>query len=149
MELQEVLKTLNDNVLAMRKSQEDGAAAYKALEQKIAALEAARVAGTVEKDVPHKDQWSWARVALAVATKNWKYAKFEEAEIEKHTDNVMKTQSTSFTAGGALIPPQYIAELVAYLRAELILERIGVRVMPGLQGSPIIIPKQTSGTTAY
>ena len=93
-----------------------------------------------------KDRWSFARFCYAVATKDWTYAPFEKAEVDKHRQKVM--QASTFGAGGSVIPPQYVAELIELLRPALITEALGVRTMTGLTGSPVMIPKLSSGATA-
>lgn len=99
--------------------------------------------------VPKKD-WSWARLAFAIATKDWTHAPFEKEQCDKHRDLVMKTmQASNFTAGGSLIPPQYINELITFLRPQLITERLGVTMLTGLVGSPVMVPKLTSGAVGY
>jgi len=100
-------------------------------------------------DVPKK-QWSWARYAFAIATKDWSVAPFEREECDKWRDVVSKTmQASSFTAGGSLIPPQYMTELISFLRPLLITETLGVRLLTGLVGSPVKLPKLNTGATAY
>jgi HK97 family phage major capsid protein len=84
-------------------------------------------------------------MAYALATKDWTLAPFERDEIAKHREKIMT--AGNFAGGGSLIPPQYIAELIEILRAQLITARLGVRMMTGLVGAPVLIPRLT-GTTA-
>lgn len=94
--------------------------------------------------------WSWHRLFAALGTKNWKLAPFEYEEIQKHVEFQQKTmQAGDFSGGGSLIPPQYIAELIEFLRPEMITDRLGVRILTGLTGSPILIPKLTAGASYY
>lgn len=97
-----------------------------------------------------KETWSWARFAHAVAHKDWGVAPFEKQECDKFRDAISKTMyASTFSGGGALIPPQYVAELIEFLRPQLVTQALGVRMLTGLTGSPVIIPKLSSGSTAY
>lgn len=51
------------------------------------------------------------------------------------------------TAGGALVPPEYAAELVELLRPRSVVRAAGARVLPMNQGS-LTLRKQTAGSTA-
>lgn len=97
-----------------------------------------------------KKTWSWARFAFAKATKDWSIAPFEKEECDKHMDYLQKTmQAQSFSAGGSLIPPQFVNELIDMLHPTLITSALGVRIMTGLTGSPVVIPKLSTGASAY
>lgn len=54
---------------------------------------------------------------------------------------------SSFTSGGALLPPDFANEIIPYLRAESVMLSAGVRVLPMPKGT-MSIPKGTSGVTA-
>ena len=100
------------------------------------------------EDVPKKE-WGWARFAYAVAHKDWSVAPFEHEQVQRHRDMISKTmQASAFGAGGSMIPPQYVGELIELLRPQLILTRLGVRTLTGLTGSPVMIPKIVTGTSA-
>lgn len=131
---------------------------YAAMEDRMKMIEEERVETTKENimqkiggksEIP-ADKFSFARCMLAVAAKDWTYAPFEKSEIDKHRDYVKKTmEASTFTAGGSVIPPQYVAELIELLRPKLIVSSLGVRTLTGLSGSPVMIPKQTGGATYY
>lgn len=92
-----------------------------------------------------KDQWSWSRYCLAMATGKPTYAPYECGVCAEYEQ---KTQTAGdFASGGSLIPPQYVAELIGFLSPELITERLGVRRLTGLTGSPLYYPKLTSGAS--
>lgn len=52
------------------------------------------------------------------------------------------------TLGGYVVPNQYVPEIIALLRANVAAFQLGARMLPGLQGSPVEIPRQTSAATA-
>jgi len=53
-----------------------------------------------------------------------------------------------FNAGGAFVPTQLVTPVIELLRNMMILDRVGVRKMAGLQGN-IVIPRQEAAATAY
>jgi len=118
-------------------------ARYAALEESIKS----RLVGDHGPTKIPESRWSWARVAYSVAAKDWSYAPFERAEIDKYREKATM-QAGAFAVGGSLIPPQYMAELIELLRQNLIVEQLGVRMITGLTQSPVMIPKLTGGVTA-
>jgi HK97 family phage major capsid protein len=97
-----------------------------------------------------KSKWSWAKFCYGVSTRDWSNCSFEKDEMAKWHDKKNKALMIGgeSTLGGSLIPPQYIAELIEFLRPELITARLGVRIITGLIGSPVTYPKLTSGASA-
>jgi len=121
-----------------------------AREARFTALEESLRIGLVRDHGPRQipeNRFSFARLAYAVATKDWSIAPHEKAEIDKYKEKATM-QAGAFAVGGSLIPPQYMAELIEVLRAQLIVEQLGVRMLTGLQGSPVSIPRLTGGITA-
>jgi len=57
-------------------------------------------------------------------------------------------QATVFNAGGAFVPTQLLPGVIELLRNAMVLDRVGMRVMAGLQGN-ILIPRQEAASTAY
>ena len=152
--IEESLKSINDTLTSSKKDFSDFSTKmdgqFKSQDARISNIETTLKEKLIkehgDKEMP-KDTWSWARVAYATVTKDWSMAPFEQSEIQKWREKTM--QAGTPAAGGALVPPQYSAELIGLLRAQLVLERAGIRVMDGLTGSPVIIPKISSGVTAY
>jgi hypothetical protein len=52
-----------------------------------------------------------------------------------------------FSQGGALVPTEYITPIIEILRNKLSATRLGIRIMAGLSGNPVI-PRQTGAATA-
>lgn len=121
----------------------------ESLEAAILRHEIKKIGGASMHSPIPKDKWSWSRYCYGIATKDWSAAKHEKAEIDKWNDKRKTMQAGSFDAGGSLVPPQYIAELIEFLRPELITSRLGVRTLTGLTGSPIMIPKLTAGVSHF
>lgn len=57
-------------------------------------------------------------------------------------------QATVFPSGGAFVPNQLMVPVIELLRNRMVLDRVGVRTMAGLQGN-VIIPRQEAAATAY
>lgn len=156
---QKLLEDIKESIAALGKNVNDGTvkidSQFKLYEERIKSLESAlrEQIGLRDKErtadgAISKKQWGWARFAFAVAKKDWAFAPFEKEECDRHRDMIMKTMiAGDFTAGGALIPPQYIAELIGLLRPKLVSQALGVRMLTGLTGSPVIYPKIKTGVT--
>jgi HK97 family phage major capsid protein len=54
---------------------------------------------------------------------------------------------TSFIDGGAIVPPQFIAEVIEYLRAKVVVRALGARVVPMPRGN-LTFPFASTGITA-
>jgi len=94
-----------------------------------------------------KEQFSFAKAIYAIRTGDWSIAPFEKAVFEETRKKAMSTGTDS--AGGYIVPTQYITDLIEMLRAESIVMALGATVLDNLTGSPVEIPKQTGGATAY
>lgn len=94
-----------------------------------------------------KREFSFFRAMKAIATRDWSNAEFEQ-DIFKETAKRALSVGVD-TAGGYLVPAQYMAQLVELQRAKAVCERMGATVMSGLTGSPVEIPKQSGGATLY
>jgi HK97 family phage major capsid protein len=152
--IEESLKSINDTLTSSKKDFSDFSTKmdgqFKAQDARISNIETTLKEKLIKEHGDKEmseDTWSWARVAYATVTKDWDIAPFERSEIQKWREKTM--QAGTPAAGGSLIPPQYSAELITLLKAQLVLEKAGMRVMDGLKGSPVIIPKITSGLTTY
>jgi HK97 family phage major capsid protein len=58
------------------------------------------------------------------------------------------SQADVTATGGLLIPTQALPEFVELLRAETVVMEAGIRVLSGLTGIPVELPKQTGGASA-
>ena len=121
---------------------------------RIDAIEKGQLKG-LEKDYGKKtiptQTWSWARFAYAQATKDWKMAPYEYEQVQRYQDDIVekRIQGPGMTSGGALIPPQYVAELIDTLKPATVVDKLGVRTLTNLTGAPVSFPKKTSDTNAY
>ena len=102
--------------------------------------------GPENADAPPKPV-SIRKIACAIIDKNWDDAGYER-EIGQESKRVLST--TTDTAGGYLVAPEYMGnEYIEMYRAQIVALAAGARGMPGMTGSPILIPKQSTGATAY
>jgi HK97 family phage major capsid protein len=106
-----------------------------------------RKAFTVDGLEKVKESFSFIKAINAISTGDWSNAGFEKEMFDETAHKAM-SQGVD-TAGGYVVPNQYIAELIELLRANTVVMESGATVLSGLTGSPVEIPKQTGGATAY
>jgi len=104
-----------------------------------------------------KQPFSFSRAALAIALRDESLAPFEMsvmkeagrkyASVQSDKQRVMSTGVDS--AGGYIVPTEYVAELIELLHARMICRELGATSLSGLTGGKIQIPRQTGGATAY
>jgi HK97 family phage major capsid protein len=94
-----------------------------------------------------KQQFSFFKAVHAIQTRDWSNAGFEKEVFDatKKTAQAMGTGSV----GGYIVPMIYIAQLIELLTAESVVVGMGATVLDNLNGSPIYLPRQTGGSTAY
>jgi len=94
-----------------------------------------------------KQKFSLFKSILAIKAND-----FTEAGFEKEVfDNMRKQRALAGTSGvgGYIVPFLYIPELIELLTAESVVMSMGATQMTGLPGSPVYIPRQSAGSTAY
>ena len=114
----------------------------KDLEAKIAAT---RIPGVA--DETKKQKFSIFKVIYGVVTGDWKNAGFEREVMEAAREKAMSTGTGS--AGGYIVPAEQITDIIEMLYANSVVIQSGASVMSNLSGSPVEMPKQTGGATAY
>ena len=135
--LSEVFKTLPE--LAAKHA--DLAARFEELENRSRERKWAGVPGLEDE----KEKFSLFKAIYAIGTGDWSQAQFE-ADVFRQTRDMATTPDSS---GGYLVPTQAIPELIEMLRAEAVVFQMGATLLDNLSGSPVEIPKQTGGATAY
>jgi len=88
----------------------------------------------LEKTFPQKTGGVIVPSALFEMKRNWR----------KQRD----LSATTFGSGGALVPTVVESEVIPVLRNKLCTQRLGMRVLSGLEGN-VAIPRQTSPATVY
>ena len=94
-----------------------------------------------------KQQFSFLKAIRAIRWSDWKDAGFEKEVFDETRKRAMS--QTTDSAGGYLVPTQHIAELIEMLYDRAVCIALGATVLDNLTGSPVEIPKQTGGATAY
>lgn len=145
----EVLKAVKDEVSNFKSFRE-------ALEEKMAKIES-RIKFLEDLNSPRsvslpgveleKEKFSFVRAINAIRTGDWSEAGFEKEVFDNTRKKAMSAGTGS--AGGYIVPTQYVAELIEMLYAESVVIGLGATVMDNLIGSPVEIPKQAGGATAY
>lgn len=73
-------------------------------------------------------------------------AEYERDVIQEHADRMRALSTGAVGTGGAIVPPEYLPqEFIELLRAQIVVEALGARVLNDLTGSPVLIPKLASG----
>lgn len=93
-----------------------------------------------------KEKFSFLKAIYAIKTGNWNNAGFEK-EVFENVEKRDLSQGTN-TAGGFVVPTEYVAELIELLRSESVVMQLGATVLDNLTGAPVELPKQTGGATA-
>jgi HK97 family phage major capsid protein len=92
-----------------------------------------------------KEKFSFSKAFYAIATNDWSNAGFEKEVFDNTRERAMSTSGS----GQYIVPSEYVAELIEMLRAKAVVIGMGATVIDDIQGSPLEIPKQTGGATAY
>jgi HK97 family phage major capsid protein len=88
--------------------------------------------------IPGKGGFSFGRLFQAIATKDWSKASLERKALGEGTDS----------AGGYLVPEEYLGEVKDRITAQTIVRRAGATVYP-MATDTLNIPKISGGATAY
>ncbi|MCL6622900.1 MAG: phage major capsid protein [Syntrophobacterales bacterium] len=92
-------------------------------------------------------RFSLFKALRGLVTGNWSDASHEREVLHDYRTRDMGASPDS--AGGYLVPSQEVPELIEMLRAESVVSRAGATWLTDLKGSPVTLPKQTAGATAY
>ena len=95
-----------------------------------------------------KDSFSFVRAAAGITTGDWGYG-FEKAVFDETRNRRRDLSASDDALGGFLVPVQVLADFVELLRANTVVREAGATVLTGLTGSPVELPKQTGGATAF
>lgn len=125
-------------------------AKLSALETRLAAMEAAmqtRKFASVPGTEDVAKQFSFQRAIKFALTGE---AAGCELERDVHLAACKALATTPDAAGGYIVPVEIMAsEMIPLLRAKVAAMQLGARVLTGLTGGEIRIPKQTAAATAY
>ena len=93
-------------------------------------------------------QISLCKLFRGIAMKDWTGAEFERDVVNSPKARALAASTDA--AGGYLVPSEYLADqFIPLLRANTFLDKVGARWLMNLKGSPVAMPKQSSGATAY
>jgi HK97 family phage major capsid protein len=97
---------------------------------------------------PKKD-FSIARACLAIARRDWSGAGVEKEVFEETRRMQEKAMSVgSGSAGGYVVPENYIPDVIEYLYNNTAAFKLGATTFQAGAGSPIHIPRVSAGATA-
>ena len=89
-------------------------------------------------------------VIRACVKKDWDGYDYEREVCEEGAERWRALSTQAVGSGGAIIPPEYLPqEMIELLRAKVVVEMLGARVLNNLMGSPVTIPRLAGGAVAY
>ena len=102
-----------------------------------------------------KDKFSFRKAILCITTKEWDNPEwgFESdvlRQVAKKGGREYQKRTLSAgvdSAGGYIVPNEYVGEIIELLRARMVTEQMGARVLSGLSGAPVELSRQTGGAT--
>jgi len=94
-----------------------------------------------------KQKFSLFKAIWAIKYNDWSNAGFEK-EVFAETRKKAMAMGTGST-GGYIVPTIYIANIIELLQAKSVVAQMGATILGPLQGSPVQLPRQSGGATAY
>lgn len=94
-----------------------------------------------------KEKFSFVRAFRGILWDQW--GKGFEKRVFEEAGKTRVMSAGDDAAGGYWVPPQILADFIELLRPNVVVEAAGATVIDDLVGSPVEIPKQTGGATAY
>lgn len=156
------LQKIKEILEGLQTSLKDGVISTETFNEKVAEIQAkVDELGTKQKDIleamaqrsivmkgleDEKQKFSLMNAIRGMVMNEWGEG-FEKSVMDEYRQKVMSGGTGS--AGGYLIPPQAITQIIEMLRAESVVIKAGATVMTNLNGYPVEIPKQSGGATAY
>jgi HK97 family phage major capsid protein len=118
------------------------------LKQRLEDLESkTRARRWLGNDTGGEKMFSLFKAIRGLTLGDWSGATREKEVLFDH--RVRDLGTTPDSAGGYLVPSKEISDLITMLQAQTVVVQAGATVLTDLKGSPVTIPKQTAGATAY
>lgn len=92
-----------------------------------------------------KENFSFIRAINAIKTGDWAIAGHEKEIFA----NTRAMSAGTGSEGGYIVPAEAITKVIEMLRANMVVIKMGATILDNLAGSPVFIPKQTGGATAF
>lgn len=148
----DVLASIEQGVVSMRDGLKKVDERFVAFEDRVKALESGAKRRKLGVSLPgvedEKEKFSFQRAILAISTKDFSIAPFE-MDVMRECNKKRDLSTDVDSAGGYLVPNEFMTELIELLRAKLVVGRLGVTRFSGLTGGSIMVPKQTGAATGY
>ena len=150
-EIKKVLEEQKSILLAkFDEKSKEGLATIAGLEARIAEIEKQITPRKVHlAGLEDEQPFSFFRAIEAIKSGDWSNAGFEKEVFTEARKRTPMGALGGGPAGGYIVPPIYIAEIIALLMAESVVAALGATFLPGLTGSPVTIPRQSAGSTGY
>ena len=165
MKVAELLQNINDRTIGMSDAIEavqdrqiDQDKWRKNVDERIKKLSGNVTSLPGSNEGKDKVEGFFSKMIVGIATKDWRniddgekvhdiLIATKKAYKEKELKAGRALSTLIDSAGGYLVPAQYIAELIEELIANMVVMQAGARELPGLTGSPVQIPRKASGVT--
>ena len=93
-------------------------------------------------------KFSFMKLIKSIALKDVSMAPYER-DICKEAAKKRDLSTEDDSLGGYLVPAQFMEELIELKRSATVIRELGARIMEGLVGSPVEIPRQTGSSTGF
>jgi HK97 family phage major capsid protein len=90
--------------------------------------------------------FSFSKAIMGMATHDWSQAGFEKEVLDAARTKALSQGTAS--AGGYIVPEEYVSDIIELIRANTVLDKVGVTNLTPTS-TPVTIPKQAGGATAY
>ena len=112
----------------------NGASRFDKLEERLESVERSRKTSFPGKPAKEADKFSFTRLIRGVTSGRWKGCEFERDECERAEEDARKRDLSYGTpsAGGYIVPEQYVASLIDSLNAQSVVLQSGATQITGL-----------------
>lgn len=150
--IDQIKQMLADQIATMKagfdSTMEEKLNKLSAMETRIKEIEEQwKMRATVPGLEDEKTQFSMFKAIWAIKNNDWSQAGFEK-EVFSETRKKAMAMGTG-SAGGYIVPTIYVANIIELLQAKSVVAQMGATMLGPLQGSPVQLPRQSGGATAY
>ena len=93
-----------------------------------------------------KEKFSFGKAIYGISTNKWGECGFEKSVLDATREKALSVGTD--TGAGFLVPEEFMTELIPLLRANTVLDKMGVTSLSPTS-SPFKIPRQTGGATGF
>ena len=138
----EVTEAIDEKIEARAKVTDNS---LKEIEERLASMEdnQRQRPGVSLPGVEEENRWSWSQALRGICFGEWGDGFEQEVFKETRAKRAVMDSGTT-TAGGFLVPDQFIPDLIESLQAESVIFQAGATLLDGLAGGQVQIPKENA-----